>query len=410
MMLSFKQTLHEDTNTHLEHLEDEIINGGVAGAKTAILFLKSLKDMLSGSSTGKTVVTVKWDGAPAVFAGINPENGKFFVATKSLFNKTPKINYTNKDISDNHGSGGPVDKLKVALKHLPELEMKGIFQGDIMFTKEDLEQENIDGVTSLTFTPNTVTYAVPDDSDLASTIRKAKLGVVWHTTYKGKTIADLSASFGVNAKVFKKTKNVWFDDASLDLVNPSMTKSEIKTITGLIAKTKGALKLSGKFLNLLKKESAKKDQFTISALLKVFFNTKIRAGIHFAQTKKTVKEFQEYYIDRMVKEMSAKKTDKGKQKYKQYEKEAKKTWKKYAKEIHFTFATYLGINDAKLLIVKQLEKIKGMGTFLRDGDGFKVTAPEGYVAIDSEDGSAVKLVDRLGFSHANFTIAKNWDK
>ncbi len=409
-MLSFKESLNEDTNTHLEHLEDEIINGGVAGAKTAILFLKSLKDMLSGSSTGKTVVTVKWDGAPAVFAGINPENGKFFVATKSLFNKTPKINYTNKDISNNHGSGGPVDKLKVALKYLPELGMKGIFQGDIMFTKEDLEQENIDGVTSLTFTPNTVTYAVPDDSDLASTIRKAKIGVVWHTKYTGDTIAGLSASFGVDAKKFKKTKNVWFEDASLDLVNPSMTSKEIKTIEGLIAKTKGALKLSGKFLNLLKKESAKKDQFTISALLKVFFNTKIRTGIHFAQTKKTVKEFQEYYIDRMVKEMSAKKTDKGKQKYKQYEKEAKKTWKKYAKEIHFTFATYLGINDAKLLIVKQLEKIKGMGTFLRDGDGFKVTAPEGYVAIDSEDGSAVKLVDRLGFSHANFTIAKNWDK
>ena len=409
-MISFKETLNEDTNTHLEHLEDEIINGGVAGAKTAILFLNSLKDMLSGSSTSKLEVTVKWDGAPAVFAGINPENGKFFVATKSLFNKTPKINYTNKDISDNHGSGGPVDKLKVALKHLPELEMKGVFQGDIMFTKEDLEQENIDGVTSLTFTPNTVTYAVPDDSDLASTIRKAKLGVVWHTTYKGNTIADLSASFGVNASAFKKTKNVWFDDASLDLVNPSMTKSEIKTIAGLIAKTKGALKLSGKFLNLLKKESAKKDQFTISALLKVFFNTKIREGLRFTDTKKTVKEFQEYYIERMVKEMSAKKTDKGKQKFKEYEKEAKKTWKKYAKEIHFTFATYFGINDAKLLIVKQLEKVKGMGTFLRTEDGFKVTAPEGYVAIDSKDGSAVKLVDRLGFSHANFTIAKNWDK
>ena len=409
-MLSFKQKLHEDTNTHLEHLEDEIINGGVAGAKTAILFLKSLKDMLSGNSTSKLEVTVKWDGAPAVFAGINPENGKFFVATKSLFNKTPKINYTNKDISDNHGSGGPVDKLKVALKHLPELEMKGIFQGDIMFTKEDLEQENIDGVTSLTFTPNTVTYAVPDDSDLASTIRKAKLGVVWHTTYKGKTIADLSASFGVNAKAFKKTKNVWFEDASLDLVNPSMTKSEIKTIEGLIAKTKGALKLSGKFLNLLKKESAKKDQFTLSALLKVFFNTKIREGLRFTDTKKTVKQFQDYYIDRMVKEMSAKKTDKGKQRFKDYEKEAKKTFKKHSKDIHFTFATYLGINDAKLLIVKQLEKVKGMGTFLRTEDGFKVTAPEGYVAIDSEDGSAVKLVDRLGFSHANFTIAKNWDK
>ena len=71
-------------------------------------------------------------------------------------------------------------------------------------------------------------------------------------------------------------------------------------------------------------------------------------------------------------------------------------------------ATYLGILEAKNMVVKKLETIKGIGTFLKTGDGFKVTAPEGYVAIDSEDGSAVKLVDRLTFSHANFTIAKNW--
>ncbi len=407
-MLSFKQTLQEDTNTHLEHLEDEIINGGMAGAKTALLFLNSLKDMLSGSSTSKLTVTTKWDGAPAVFAGINPENGKFFVATKSLFNKVPKINYTNADIKSNHGTEGPVNKLKVALKYLPELNMDGIYQGDIMFTKEDLEQENIDGVTSLTFTPNTITYAVPDDSDLASTIRKSKIGVVWHTTYKGSTIADLSASFGVDSSKFTKTKNVWSEDAGLDLVNPSMTKSEVKTIEGLIARTKGALKATGKFLNVLKKNI--EDKNSVPYNLKVFFNTKIRAGLQLKDTKKLHKDFEKYYLDKMAKEIAAKKSDKGKAKYKEYVNEAKKLFKKYDKEVFFTFATYLGIADAKAMIVKQLEKVKGIGTFLRDEDGFKVTAPEGYVAIDSKDGSAVKLVDRLGFSHANFTIAKNWDK
>ena len=408
-MISFKETLIEDKNTHLEHLEDEIINNGVTGAKTAILFLDSLKDMLSGSSAGKTVVTVKWDGAPAVFAGINPENGKFFVATKSLFNKTPKINYTNADIALNHGSGGLSDKLKVALKHLPELGMKGIFQGDIMFTKDDLAQENIDGVSSLTFTPNTITYAVPDDSKLASTIRKSKIGVVWHTQYTGSTIADLSASFGVNANAFKKSKNVWFDDANLDNVSGAATLSsaEVKSIENKIKMTKGALKQCGKFINLLKKDTT---NFSIAALLKVFFNTKIRAGIHLSDTKKLQKEFHEYYIDRVVKEMDARKTDKGKQKFKDFKKEAEKTFKKKSKEVYFTIATYLGIVDTKAMIIKQLEKVKGIGTFLRTADGFKVTAPEGYVAIDSKDGSAVKLVDRLGFSHANFTIAKNWDK
>ena len=408
-MRSFKELINEDKNTHLEHLEDEIINNGVAGAKTAILFLDSLKDMLSGSSAGKTVVTVKWDGAPAVFAGINPENGKFFVATKSLFNKTPKINYTNADIALNHGSGGLSDKLKVALKHLPELGMKGIFQGDIMFTKDDLAQENIDGVSSLTFTPNTITYAVPDDSKLASTIRKSKIGVVWHTQYTGSTIADLSASFGVNANAFKKSKNVWFDDANLDNVSGAATLSsaEVKSIENKIKMTKGALKQCGKFINLLKKDTT---NFSIAALLKVFFNTKIRAGIHLSDTKKLQKEFHEYYVDRVVKEMDAKKTDKGKQKFKDFKKEAEKTFKKKSKEVYFTIATYLGIVDTKAMIIKQLEKVKGIGTFLRTADGFKVTAPEGYVAIDSKDGSAVKLVDRLGFSHANFTIAKNWDK
>ena len=408
-MRSFKETLQEDTNTHLEHLEDEIINGGMAGAKTAILFLNSLTDMLSGSSTSKLTVTTKWDGAPAVFAGINPENGKFFIATKSLFNKTPKINYTNADIALNHGSGGLSDKLKVALKHLPELGMKGIFQGDIMFTKDDLAQENIDGVSSLTFTPNTITYAVPDDSKLASTIRKSKIGVVWHTQYTGSTIADLSASFGVNANAFKKSKNVWFDDANLDNVSgvATLSSAEVKSIENKIKMTKGALKQCGKFINLLKKDTT---NFSIAALLKVFFNTKIRAGIHLSDTKKLQKEFHEYYIDRVVKEMDAKKTDKGKQKFKDFKKEAEKTFKKKSKEVYFTIATYLGIVDTKAMIIKQLEKIKGIGTFLRTADGFKVTAPEGYVAIDSKDGSAVKLVDRLGFSHANFTIAKNWDK
>ena len=407
-MLKFKELLNEDKNTHLEHLEDEIINNGVVGAKTAILFLDSLKDMLSGSSAGKTVVTVKWDGAPAVFAGINPENGKFFVATKSLFNKTPKINYTNADIALNHGSGGLSDKLKVALKHLPELGMKGIFQGDIMFTKDDLAQENIDGVSSLTFTPNTITYAVPDDSKLASTIRKSKIGVVWHTQYTGSTIADLSASFGVNANAFKKSKNVWFDDANLDNVSGAATLSsaEVKSIENKIKMTKGALKQCGKFINLLKKDTT---NFSIAALLKVFFNTKIRAGIHLSDTKKLQKEFHEYYVDRVVKEMDAKKTDKGKQKFKDFKKEAEKIFKKKSKEVYFTIATYLGIVDTKAMIIKQLEKVKGIGTFLRTADGFKVTAPEGYVAIDSKDGSAVKLVDRLGFSHANFTIAKNWE-
>ena len=408
-MISFKELLNEDKNTHMEHLEDEIFNNGVKGATTAIRFLNSLKDMLSGGKS-KTNITVKWDGAPAIFAGINPENGKFFVATKAMFNKTPKINYTQSDIEANHGSAGPSDKIKVALKYLPDLGMKGIYQGDIMFSKGDLKKETIDDVSMLTFGPNTITYAVPEDSDLASEMRKASLGVVWHTKYTGDTIDSLKASFGVDSSKFSKTKNVWFDDAYVNTANAAMfSPKEIKALEGQINKIAGATKKAGKFLNYLGKEIAIKSKWGLAPLMKVFFNTKIRSGVGISDTKKLVKEFGVYYIERLQKEIDTKKSDKGKKAYKDIQKQGKKTLLKFKNDVYFCMATYLGILDAKNMVVKKLETIKGIGTFLRDGDGFKVTAPEGFVAIDSADGGAVKLVDRLTFSHANFTIAKNWD-
>ena len=408
-MLSFKQKLNEAKNTHMEHLEDEIINNGVSGANTAIEFLNSLNDMLAGGKS-KTNITVKWDGAPAIFAGINPENGKFFVAIKSLFNKTPKINYTNADISANHGTGGLSDKIKLALKYLPELGItKGVYQGDIMFSKGDLKKQTIDGNSMLTFGPNTITYAVPEDSDLASQMRKAHLGVVWHTKYTGNTIADLSASFGVSASTFKKTKNVWFDDAYLNTANAAtFTAKETKTLSGKINQIKGAVSKAGKFLNLLAKETADNSKHGLAPFMKIFFNTKIRSGVKISDTKKLVKEFETYYMDRMKKEIDSKKSDKGKKVYQDIEKESKKTLKKFKDELYFTIATYLGIIDAKEMVIRKLETIKGIGTFLKTADGFKVTEPEGYVAIDAANGGAVKLVDRLEFSHANFTIEKDW--
>ena len=406
-MIKFGTYLIEDKNTHLEHLEDEIINNGLKGAKTAVRFLNSLKDMLNGVGKGSTNVTVKWDGAPAVFAGTNPENGKFFVATKSLFNKTPKINYTNADIASNHGSGGLSDKLKVALKHLPKLGMKGIFQGDIMFTKEDLVEEDVDGVMSVVFTPNTISYAVPTDSKLASTIRKASIGVVWHTSYSGKTIAGLKASFGVDASKFKTTKNVWSEDAGVKNVSKvaGLKKSGIKQLEAKINQVKGAIKKAGGFFNVLAKE---KTILSLGGQLKIFFNSKIREGTQLSDTKKLVIEFNKYYVDRMTKEIASKKREDTKKKFKKIQDAATKELRKYKTEIYFAFATYLAIREAKMIVVDQLNKIEGIGTFLKTPKGFEVTAPEGYVAINAKSGKAVKLVDRLGFSYANFTLAKDW--
>ena len=406
-MLSFKELINEDKNTHMEHLEDEIIYYGVEGATTVINFLWQLKKMLSGGKT-KTNITVKWDGAPAIFAGINPENGKFFVAIKALFNKSPKINYTVADIKANHGSGGPSDKIKLALKHLPDLGLDdGVYQGDIMFSKGDLKKQTIDGESCLTFTPNTITYAVPEDSDLASDMRKASLGVVWHTKYTGNSIADLKASYGVDSSQFNKSTKVWFDDAYVDTANAAtFSPSEIKTLEGKIRQVAGAASKAGKFLNELSKDKTK---WGLAPLMKIFFNSKIREGAKIANTKKLVKEFKKYYKSRMEQEIDSKKSVKGKQKYKDIQKESEKVLKKFKDELYFTMATYLGILEAKEMVIRKLETIKGIGTFLKTSDGYKVTAPEGFVAIDTK-GGAVKLVDRLTFSHANFTIAKDWVK
>ena len=406
-MLSFKELINEDKNTHMEHLEDEIINNGVEGATTVINFLWQLKKMLSGGKT-KTNITVKWDGAPAIFAGINPENGKFFVAIKALFNKSPKINYTVADIDANHGSGGPSDKIKLALKHLPALGLDdGVYQGDIMFSKGDLKKQTIDGESCLTFTPNTITYAVPEDSDLASDMRKASLGVVWHTKYTGNSIADLKASYGVDSSQFNKSKKVWFDDAYVDTANAAtFSPADTSKLESKINKIAGAAKKAGTFLNELSKDKTK---WGLAPLMKIFFNSKIREGAKIANTKKLVKEFKKYYKSRMEQEIDSKKSVKGKQKYKDIQKESEKVLKKFKDELYFTMATYLGILEAKEMVIRKLETIKGIGTFLKTSDGYKVTAPEGFVAIDTK-GGAVKLVDRLTFSHANFTIAKDWVK
>jgi len=159
-MFSFKGFITTEKNTHLEHLEDDIINRGSAGGENAVNFLKSVRNMLAGSSSGRVNMSVKWDGAPAIICGTNPENGKFFVGTKSVFNKTPKINYTPGDIASNH-SGPVADKLRVCLKELKRLGITGIYQGDLLFTRGDTKSANIDGERMITFTPNTITYAVP---------------------------------------------------------------------------------------------------------------------------------------------------------------------------------------------------------------------------------------------------------
>jgi hypothetical protein len=179
--------LAEQKNTHMEHLEDSVLNFGVKGARDAINFLQSLRDMLSGSTARPINTTVKWDGAPAIFAGTDPSDGKFFIAKKGIFNKNPKIYKTEAEI-DADTTGDLADKFKLALRHLPKLGIEGVVQGDFLYSSDSLGTDTIDGEKVITIHPNTIVYTVPFNSELGRTIRASSIGIVWHTTYTGDSL------------------------------------------------------------------------------------------------------------------------------------------------------------------------------------------------------------------------------
>ena len=407
-MLRFKQYLaeaKEGKNLHLEHLEDEVLNNGINGTRAAINFLRSLRDMLAGSSKKSVNVTVKWDGAPAVFAGINPENDKFFVGTKGVFNANPKVNYTEADIDANHSAPGLNSKLKVALKHLPKLGIKNVLQGDMMFTQDDLSTETIDGKSYLTFQPNTIVYAVPKES--SDKIKKAKMGIVWHTTYTGDTLQSMRASFGANIKGLTKTSDVWFTDADYRDTSGTINfnKSETDAITSVLSQ---AGKTFRKFNSSFTKDLMKREDVVI--LIKTFNNAKVREGQKITNTGKHTQELIKYVDAKMQKNIDSVKTPKAKQAKQKVKDDLISFLSSNKGNLKIIFDMQNLLTDAKNTIIRKLEKAKGaMDTFIRTENGYRVTAPEGFVAID-QMGDAVKLVDRLEFSRANFTAAKNWTK
>ena len=398
----------EGANLHLEHLEDEVLNNGTNGARNAINFLQSLRDMLAGNSTSKVSVTTKWDGAPAVFAGTNPENGKFFVGTKGVFNVNAKLNYTDADIDANHASEGLNAKLKVALRYLPKLGIKGILQGDMMFSKGDIKTQVIDDEKYITFQPNTIVYAVPADSKLAQTMLAAQLGIVFHTSYTGKSMADLKASFNIDIKNMTTTKDVWFRDAYFFDASgvATFTEAETKQITGILSSAGRTLQ-SINSLNL--NRIAAND--VILTYIKTFNNTKVREGQAIKNTTAHTAELVRWVEAKLNKDISDAKKEETKKKRVKEKTEIMRFFRSAAADLRSIFDLMNLIVDAKNMIVKTLQQIKQItGTFLKTDDGFRVTNPEGFVAVDKLKGNAVKLIDRLEFAHANFTAAKNWSK
>lgn len=410
-MLSFKSFLAESKNTHMEHLEDNILNNGVDGTRDSINFLRSLRDMLAGTAKSKVNVTVKWDGAPAVFAGIDPSDKKFFVAKKGIFNKNPKVYKTNAEIDADIGSGDLNDKMKLALAELPKLGIEGVVQGDFLYAKKDLKVVDIEGEPHITFHPNTIVYAVPKNSTLGKQILGSKIGVVWHTTYRGSSFEEMSASFGEEiASGLSSAKSVWSVDALYRDVSgtANFTAAETAEVTAIISQ-------AGKLFNTIKRETFNgiSDNEDTLIRVKTFVNSKIRQGERIKNTKAFVRDLEKYIADYYNKEADKLKTEKGKAgKIAKRDSTLEYFRRTSTTQIVSLFDLYNLIIDAKHMIIRKLDKAKTIGTFLKTSDGYRVTEQEGFVAIDKMGKNAVKLVDRLEFSNANFSdkYIKGWQR
>ena len=396
-------------NTHLEHLEDSILLDGEQGANDAFMFLDELARVFTGVQKNNFKITTKWDGAPAVFCGTHPDTNKFFVGSKSVFNVNAKINYTAEDIDKNHGnSPGLAAKLKECLKYLPELGIEGMAQGDLLFT-DDKEKKKINGTDCIIFQPNTITYCIPKEDDLYDKASKAKVGVVFHTSYSGKSMDSVQASFGYDVSQLNDSKNVLVLSAETGQLGSDilLTKNEKSSLDKLKSSSVKSLSNASSFLDTVAEQIKTKDQLVIGTRLKIFFNKYVREGKKLPSDTVFVKEFQKYFETEVKKAADKVKTPKAK---------ASKLAKLYdglgmikdqEKALKSTVNLYSALQSAKEMFIRKLEKGERFGTYLRTENGYDVTAPEGYVAI--QDGTnAVKLVDRLSFSVANFNVEKNW--
>ena len=409
-MKSFKNhNLTEAKNTHMTHIEDLVLDGGVKGARQAINALRSMRDMLSGHAKSPVDVTVKWDGAPAVFAGEDPRDGSFFVAKKGIFNADPKVYKSHEDIKADT-SGDLSKKLIMAFDGLKGLGIKGVIQGDFMFDKSDLKGETINGQKMITFHPNTIVYAVPYGSQLEKDISKADVGIVWHTSYKGGTFETMQASFGGDiVGKLKKSSKVWQVNADLEELSgkATFTAADNAKVTKLLSE---AGKLFQKISSgVLKELEGNKE---LNLVINVYNNTMVRKGQRIKDEKKHAKGLIQFVTDRYAKQIDKRSSQKGKDIQIQKRDELLAFFSKSnLKNLENVFKLQNYLVDSKLIIINKLNKLNKIGTFVKTTSGFKVTNAEGFVAIDRMEGGAVKLVDRLEFSANNFSkdIIKGWD-
>jgi len=401
-----EDVLLEFKRTHLEHIEDIIITDGFEGGQAVIEYFRGLLLTLKGTSSEAVSVSVKWDGAPAVVCGTHPETGKFFVATKSAFAQNAKVNYTKKDIANNHGTDELGQKLLKCLVHLQKLNIQGVVQGDLLFTDDDIVRKNIDSKPHLTFTPNTITYAVPESSDIGKRIATAKVGIIFHTTYNGETLADMTASAGADVEALAQTPDVFFDNATYKDVSGSakFTDDETKQFYNSIEKLEALLNNVPRDLSSLLGQN---NDFV--GYFQLYINAMVKQGELPTNVNQFLQGFKKFYADRMQQQIAGLKAQKALALRQDKLKSMPAFLNRAKRPLQAMLTFYKAVQQMKVFILKKMNQAMAIGSFAQTDSGLEVTDPEGFVAVD-KTGNAVKLVDRLGFSRRNLTAIKKFQK
>jgi hypothetical protein len=390
-MIQYLQQISEAKNIHQLHIEQFSLEG-IDKLRAAIKTFQTLRDQLMqvGVSPSQHSVSVKWDGAPAIIAGINPEDGQFFVSTKSAFTKTPKIARTPEETSQFKEAVG--DKLTAALKYLSRINMDGVYQGDLMFTSSMKKLQVIDNVEYITFRPNTILYAVPRESPLGQKIERANFGIVFHTKYIGDTFESMNSE-PIQSVSFLKSSDVWWITAAM----PKDASGKINFTTQEASMVHNNLSQVGKLFNKLSQDFYKGLKETnLDVAIERTINSFIKRGSFIEDLEHFIAALKEMLPvalsgkrARMSLEFIQNNRDK----------------------IIALMTIYKLLYDTKIIFLNKFNSLESsVRSFSQDAEGYKATNPEGFVVVDLIEGHMTKLVDRLNFSKQNFNAVKEWGK
>ena len=393
---------------HLEHLEDEMLNYGVEWCHAAVSFLKELRKMIGKKASGSLMQT-KWDGAPSVVCGKHPLTGRFFVGTKSVFNKTePKLCYFDENVDSYYSTIPDLrDKLKVALREFKKLDINGVIQGDLLYT-DDVVEEEINGQKLYTFKPNTITYAIPVDHPLGEQCRASKIGVVFHTHYSGDDLESMQAQGGVPDSMIGSTSDVLNIKNTTPMNQVNFSTAEFTQFDRHVAEIERMCGFSGDFLDeLLGLKGTKGDaKWHIASYMKQFFNDQIKKAQTISNPEKTLADMINFY-DGKVNAAASKLSPKTQVQKKNLIYASQNYAVENADKFKGVLKLYKELQALKTMVIGKLDELeKTIQTYVMTDKGYKITGHEGYVL--HKDGDMIKFVNRIEFSYNNFTLAKQW--